>query len=207
MDFYLGNYHSDLFQTCIGNTTVWKYFSNVFSIKLLALLKLPLRLTPMWKLHKILPNQHFTSLHQNFSWMENWIVWIMTRSMSRHHLISEACDDHEAQKIETSIGNLILQSSQQKWKFVSQKRRGKVIQENDVWIISNVGRFWERIGKLNYWWRWQNSAAAAPLTIDKSTSGGIDVINASQCQHHHYHHHRRRRRSRPNKFRPYLKQV
>ena len=46
--------------------------------------------------------------------------------------ISEACDDHEARKIETSIGNLILQSSQQKWKFVSQKRRGKVIQENDV---------------------------------------------------------------------------
>ena len=58
----------------LWNTVVWKYFINVFSIKLLPLLKLPLRFAAVWKLHKILPNQHFTSLPQNFSWMGNWTV-------------------------------------------------------------------------------------------------------------------------------------
>ena len=144
MDFYLGNYHSDLFQTCIGNTTVWKYFSNVFSIKLLALLKLPLRLTPMWKLHKILPNQHFTSLHQNFSWMENWIVWIMTRSMNWQHLISEACDDHEARKNWNFNWKFNLAVFSAKMEVCVSEKTGQG--DSGEWCLNNK-QCWEVLGK------------------------------------------------------------
>ena len=39
---------------------------NISSIKHSVFLTLPLRLATVWKLHTILPNQHLTSLHQNF---------------------------------------------------------------------------------------------------------------------------------------------
>ena len=173
--WFLKNHHFDFFKTSIGHT-VEVFHQRFSSIKLVTLLELPLRLYTTVEVAQNIAKSTFRFVATEF---------FMNGKLNcelRHGLwTSTIWSDNEGDK----IGILNLQSSQQKWNFVSRERRQGDSRE---WCLKN-----QHSTEVKNWQiellvrRSENSGAAAST----STSGGIGVIDVSQHRHHHHCHQRR----------------
>ena len=133
MIFLQENHCFDFFRTGIGNTDVWKYFINVFSssIKLVALLKLPLRQYTSVKVTQNIAKSTFRYVLTEF---------FMNGKLNcelRHGLwTGTIMKDTEFEPQLKVCKNLLLSET------LFLGKGGKVIQENGVWMISRELANW-----------------------------------------------------------------
>ena len=135
MIFLQENHCFDFFRTGIGNTDVWKYFINVFSssIKLVALLKLPLRQYTCVKVAQNIAKSTF-----RFVLTEFFMNGKLNCELRRGLWTGTIMKDTEVEPQLKVCKNLLLSKSE----TLFLGKGGKVIQENGVWIISRELANW-----------------------------------------------------------------